>query len=240
MTDAILSNVATSSLVLEEVPRQRLARVVADLLIRRIQEQHLAPGTKLPSERDLMHQLRVGRSTIREALNGLALLNVVEIRHGQGVFVSTPELPQPEALDAALSRGVTAELLEVRLLVEVAMAGFAAERATPEELAATEVALVGYERVLSSGEDSVHQGARFHLRLMEAGHNDILFGLIRRYTTHLLEAEERGAALERRSRRHDEGFVTHRDLFEAVRTRDPELARERMRAHLEQSTAEAV
>jgi len=43
-----------------------------------------------------------------------------------------------EALDAALSRGVTTELLEVRLLVEVAMAGFAAERATPEDLESIE------------------------------------------------------------------------------------------------------
>jgi GntR family transcriptional repressor for pyruvate dehydrogenase complex len=232
--------VAKSSLTLKQIPRQRLARVVAELLIRRIHEQHLAPDTKLPSERELMRQLRVGRSTVREALNGLALLNVVEIRHGQGAFVASQEQPQPEALDAALSRGVTTELLEVRLLVEVAMAGFAAERATPEDLASIEATLVAYEHVLQAGEESVHQGARFHLRLMEAGHNDVLLGLIRRYTTHLLEGEERGAALERRSQRHDEGFTKHRDLFEAIRSRDPAFARARMQAHLEQSAEEVV
>jgi GntR family transcriptional repressor for pyruvate dehydrogenase complex len=229
-----------SSLTLAQVPRQRLARVVAELLIRRIREQKLEAGTRLPSERELMRQLRVGRSTVREALNGLALIGVVEIRHGQGVFVVSPAQPQPEALEAALNRGVTGELLEVRLLVEVAMAGFAAERATPEDVAAIETVLKAYEHVLGMGDDSVHQGARFHLRLMEAGHNDVLFGLVRRYTTHFLEAEERGAALERRARRHDEGFVTHRDLLEAVRGGDVQLARDTMRAHLEQSTEEVV
>ena len=50
--------------------------------------RELPPGTKVPSERELTKELGVGRSTVREALNGLAMLGIVEIRHGQGVFVT--------------------------------------------------------------------------------------------------------------------------------------------------------
>ncbi len=235
MTDAILSAVAESSLTLERVPRQRLAHVVADLLVARIREGGLAPATKLPSERELMRQLHVGRSTVREALNGLALIGVVEIRHGQGVYVAKPVEPEPEALDAALSRGVTRELLEARLLVEVEMAGLAAERATPDDVRDTESALASYERVLRSGGSTVRAGARFHLRLLEAAHNDVLLGFVRRYTNHFIEHAERGQALERRSRAGDADYVSHRELFDAIRLREPDLARARMRVHLEQS-----
>ena len=47
----------------------------------------------MPSERELTKDLGVGRSTVREALNGLAMLGIVEIRHGQGVFVTGDPMP---------------------------------------------------------------------------------------------------------------------------------------------------
>ena len=51
----------------------------------------LPPGTKVPSERELTKDLGVGRSTVREALNGLAVLGVLTIRHGQGAFIADAE-----------------------------------------------------------------------------------------------------------------------------------------------------
>ena len=70
----------------------------------------------MPSERELMQALNVGRSTVREALNGLVMLGVIEIRHGQGAFVTERPHSQaePEAIAAALAKGVTRDLLEVR------------------------------------------------------------------------------------------------------------------------------
>ena len=226
---------AKSTLTLEQIPRQRLAHAVAELLVSRIREEGLTPGTQLPSERELMRQLHVGRSTVREALNGLALTGVVAIRHGQGVYVLSQGRPEPEALDAALGRGVTSELLEARLLVEVEMAGLAASRATPEDVRGIESALADYERVRESGDSTVRAGARFHLRLFEAAHNDVLLGFVRRYTSHFIEHAERGTELERRSIAGDPEYVSHRNLLDAVRARDPELSRARMRLHLQQS-----
>ena len=84
-----------SKLALSPAPRRKLSETVADQLLVAVRE--LPPGTKVPSERELTKELGVGRSTVREALNGLAMLGVVEIRHGQGVFV-TATLPRSASL----------------------------------------------------------------------------------------------------------------------------------------------
>src|SRR5712691_5056477 len=97
-----------SALTLRPTQRRKLTEEVAQQLLGQIRERRLAPETRMPSERELMRALGVGRSTIREALNGLALLGVIEIRHGQGVFVAGGASRErgPEELSAALAKGV--------------------------------------------------------------------------------------------------------------------------------------
>jgi GntR family transcriptional repressor for pyruvate dehydrogenase complex len=219
---------AESTLELQRAPRQRLSHTVADLLLDGIREQGLAPGTRLPSERELMRRLHVGRSTVREALNGLALTGVLEIRHGQGVFVASPAPPGPEALDVALERGVTRELTQARLVIEPALAGFAALHATEEDLLEIRRALSAYERS-AEGPSRIREGVRFHQRLFAGAHNDVLLAFFRRYAPMLVE---RGEELEIGAPHADAHYETHRRLFEAVAARDAPLARDRMRAHL--------
>ena len=73
---------ASSKLTLTPAPRRKLTETVAEQLLAAIRD--LPPGTKVPSERQLTKELGVGRSTVREALNGLAMLGIVEVRHGRG------------------------------------------------------------------------------------------------------------------------------------------------------------
>ena len=232
----MLPFVAKSTLVLERVDRRRLTQVVAESLLQKLEREELGPGEKLPSERELMKMLHVGRSTVREALNGLALAGVVEIRHGQGYFVASRARPAPHALELALRRGVTTNLMEARLLVEVEMMAMAAERATVEDLAEIEKVLAAYERAVHSGASTVRPAARFHQRLLDASHNEVLHGFVRMYMPKVLD---RGDELEREEPEHALAeFQEHRSLYEAVRDRQPDLARQRMRAHLEVMTTE--
>jgi GntR family transcriptional repressor for pyruvate dehydrogenase complex len=232
----MLLSVAKSTLVLERVDRQRLTQVVAESLLQKLERDELKPGEKLPSERELMKMLHVGRSTVREALNGLALAGVVEIRHGQGYYVASRARPAPHALELALRRGVTANLMEARLLVEVEMVGLAAERATDDDLLEMEKVLGLYERAVHAGASTVRPAARFHQRLLDASHNEVLLGFVRMYMPKVLE---RGDELEREEPEHALAeYVEHRSLYEAVRDRQPEIARQRMRAHLEVMTTE--
>src|ERR1700757_1807542 len=93
---------ARAEFSLKPAPRQKLAETVAQQLFEAIRD--LPPGTRVPPERELTKELGVGRSTVREALNGLALMGVVDIRHGQGVFVTGDSSPvsEPSAIAAAL------------------------------------------------------------------------------------------------------------------------------------------
>jgi len=196
----------------------------------------LPPGTKVPSERELTLDLGVGRTTVREALNGLAMLGVVEIRHGQGAFVKAPHAAEASgqdphaALTAALERGVTREFIEARLLVEVEVARLAAQRRTDEDLRQIESALAEQKRTQAGPLDELLSVATsFNVLLAEAAHNEVLAGMTRSFISLMYERAPKVYALE--------GFpawdlLEHQGLYEAVRAQDTDLAAERMRRHI--------
>lgn len=220
------------SLSFEPVTRSKLAETVAQQLLREIRDKKLAPGTRIPSERELMASLGVGRSTIREAIHGLAMLGVLEIRHGQGAFVAdaTAGASAPSAIQAALSRGFTRDLFEARVLVEVEAARLAAERRTDAELAEIEQTLIDHERAIAEGTSGVESAVQFHVRIGEAAHNDVLASFVHSLADVM---HQRGPTLEEVPGYREWEIEQHRSVFEPIRDGDPELAAERMRAHLD-------
>lgn len=213
-------------------PRRKLTETVAEQLLAAIRA--LPPGTKVPSERELTKELGVGRSTVREALNGLAMMGIVEIRHGQGVFVTGNSGPisEPSSIGAALERGVTHEFVEARLIVEVEVAGLAALRRTDEDLLRLAEAIQNQEARLRGDLDAlIDVAASFNVLLAEAAHNEVLRAMIQSFVSLMLERAPRIYSLD--------GFAEwdlkeHRGIFTAVRDRDPERARTLMREHIEE------
>jgi GntR family transcriptional repressor for pyruvate dehydrogenase complex len=221
-----------AKVTLSPAPRRKLSETVAEQLLAAVRE--LPPGTKVPSERELTRELGVGRSTVREALNGLAMLGVVEIRHGQGVFVTDQPVPvsEPVAINAALEQGITHEFIEARLIVEVEVARLAARRRTDEDLARLSAALVEQEARLRGDLDAlVDVAASFNVLLAAAAHNEVLAAMIQSFVSLMVERGPRVYSLE--------GFgewdlQEHRGLFDAVRDRDGERAARLMREHIEE------
>lgn len=220
---------------LEPASRRKLSETVAQQLMEAFRD--LPPGTKVPSERELTKDLGVGRSTVREALNGLAVLGVLTIRHGQGAFIAedVPVEAQAEAphsvLEAALERGETAEFIEARLLVEVQVTRLAAERRTDEDLQRIEAALTLQERHLSAKDLGATLGVAtsFNVLLAEAAHNEVLAAMIQTFVELMKERGPRLYALE--------GFGEwdldeHRGIYAAVRDQDGDRAAELMRQHI--------
>jgi GntR family transcriptional repressor for pyruvate dehydrogenase complex len=215
---------------LKPAPRHKLAETVAQQLLAQVRSGMYEPGTRMPSERELMASLGVGRSTIREALNGLAVLGVIEIRHGQGAFVvhTDPATP-PGALTASLAKGVTRDLLEARVAVELTIAELAARRRTPADIREIEAILEEHAALLERDEPAAEAAARFHLELAEAAHNEVLAGFIESVMGLLME---RGPELELRRGYREWELREHEGILAAVRDGDPELAAQRMREHL--------
>lgn len=217
---------------LSPITRSKLAESVARQLLGQIRSNDLAPGTRMPSERELMAALGVGRSTIREALNGLAMLGVVEIRHGQGAFVVNPDAGAavPRGIALALSRGVTRDLFEARRLVEVHVARLAAERRTESDLNEIAECLSDHRRAIASGEPAVEPSVRFHVRIGEAAHSEVLCSFVSSFADLMTE---RGPVLEATPGYREWELEQHGSVFEPIRDRDPDLAAERMAAHLD-------
>jgi GntR family transcriptional repressor for pyruvate dehydrogenase complex len=219
---------AVPELSFQRVSRSKLAETVAQQVLREIRDKELPPGTRIPSERELMASLGVGRSTVREAINGLAMLGVLEIRHGQGAFVA--DAAPSNAIATALARGFTRDLFEARVLVEVHVARLAAERRTDAELAEIVQALADHEQALADGTSGVEAAVRFHVKIGEAAHSDVLASFV----SSLAEVmTQHGPELEAVPGYREWEIEQHRSVLEPIAAGDPDLAAERMQAHLD-------
>jgi DNA-binding FadR family transcriptional regulator len=232
-----MNSPAEDRVSLQPAPRRKLSETVAQQLMEAFAA--LPPGAKVPSERELTRDHGVGRSTVREALNGLAVLGVLEIRHGQGAFITDqgPTIAtgdgaaQPSALTAALERGVTREFIEARLLVEVTVARLAAERRTEDDLRQIEAALSVQEERLADAdvEAVVGVASSFNLLIAEAAHNEVLAAMIESFVGLMKERGPRLYALPGFGRWD---LKEHRSIYEAVRDQDSEQAAALMREHI--------
>lgn len=215
---------------LTENPRRKtLAETVAEQLLKAV-EGHPA-GTRLPTEPELMEQMGVGRSAVREALSGLALLGVIEIRQGQGVFVTdkAAAVAAREEIGSVFNKGVTRDLLEARMAVEVEVARRAAERRTDEDLAALQAVIASHEKAMQEGQRPDEPAANFHLVLAEASHNEVLAGMVRSFFKLMLERVPTTYALDDFA---EWEMDQHRSLVAAIEAGDEELAGQRMASHL--------
>lgn len=217
---------------LSPVPRRKLTETIAHQLLREIRERGLRPGTRMPSERELMETLGVGRSTVREALNGLAMLGAVEIRHGQGAFVLADPVVMgaTDGIAAALEKGETQMLLEARRPVEAEIARLAAMRRSKQDLAAMRRVVARHQQAVEANRPAAEVSARFHRLLSDAAHNELLAGFVASYTPLL---RDRGPRLEAIDGYPEWELREHRGILEAVEAGDEERTADRMRRHLD-------
>jgi len=219
-----------SSLPLKRVPRASLAQAVAEQLMEAIRD--LEPGTRVPSERELTRMLGVSRTTLREALHGLAVLGAIEVRHGQGVYVAmgSPVTAEADELAAALAKGITIDLIEARRAILVEIARLAAARRTDEDLTSLEAVLRAHRRSIRANRSPVNEGIRFDLVLAAAAHNDVLAGALRSFSRLIWPRAEHLYATIAGFWQPD--LDEHVGIFEAVKAGDGAAAAQRMSDHL--------
>ncbi len=215
---------------LAQAPRRKLAESVAEQLMHVLKD--MPAGAKLPPEKELMQQLGVGRSTVREALKGLEVMGVIEIRHGQGAFVADPSPSDgTEGISQALAKGVTHELLEARHIIEVAITQLAAQRRTETDLQEIEADLSEHERALREPGTPAKPAMRFHTLLAQAAHNDVLASMFDSFAKLMVD---RGPRLYERVPNFAAWEVEqHRAIFEAIKAGQVEQAATLMAHHVD-------
>src|SRR5207248_2789190 len=188
-------------------PGRRAGGGVTDDAIERVRELIATggggPGTRLRREPDLAKQLGLSRNSLREAVRALSLARVLEVRQGDGTYVSSleaGELLEPTLSATDLLRGRTVlELFEVRRMLEPEAAAVAAQRADADTIAGLRREL---DRMIAAGDranELVEADAAFHDVIAAAPGNSVLRALLRSLSTSTARARlwhgiaERGA-----------------------------------------------
>src|SRR5574340_356427 len=150
--------------LVQPVRRDRLYQGIVTQIEGLLERGELKPGDQLPPERQLAEQLQVSRASVREALRSLELLGIVETRAGGGTFVrhmQPDDLARP--LTSLISRGHTiADVIDVRGLLEPAIAERAARHIAPAEISELREILAAQEKKVAAGDPYVEEDTRFH------------------------------------------------------------------------------
>jgi GntR family transcriptional repressor for pyruvate dehydrogenase complex len=221
------------SQAMEEIEIRGVSDAISERILKLVSTGALKPGDALPSQRQLASQLGVSLSSLREALFALAAIGVIEVKRGRGTFVCDhPADSLVKQLDWALlmQEEETRELFEARQVIDVSVAGYAAQRATDEQIARMSALFEGMMESWKARDLSLldEQDLHFHLAVAEAAGNSLLLHL----------AQSLYALVDRFIKvvpHTKAGMENHRRVLQAIVERDPAKAEAAMRILLDET-----
>jgi DNA-binding FadR family transcriptional regulator len=225
----------------EPIARRKLSHEIEERLLAQVQSGEMLPGDPFPSERELMARYEVGRPAIREAMQNLQRMGLIEIRHGERPRVAKPNLKQAISHLGETMRHVLVHseqslehLKQARVVFEMEMSRIAARSRQPEQVERLR-SLVDQQAATSrSSSEFLRLDGEFHLAIAQMSGNPIfgalsqaLFGWLANFHAHLV-----------RSPGHEDLTIEeHRGIVVAIAAGDADLAAARMRDHLNRANA---
>lgn len=201
-----------------------------------IAHRRLAPGDRLPSERELAERFGVGRGALREAVAVLETLRMVERRPNSGIFLravarqgSLDALVLQAELGIPLTEAEVREVVELRRILELQAVRLAAERRREADLARIDLVLAEGGRAIAAGQNLADNDASFHLAVVEATGNHVFLRVVNSFYL-----------LSRTRRRHyfadglraPSSHAQHLAMRDAIAARDPDRTEALMGVHL--------
>ena len=196
-------------------------------------KKELKPGDSIPKEIELAEIMGVSRTVVRETLNRLRTMGLIETRKKKGTVIKSPDLAailQKSMIPHILDHATLKDVFELRLVVEVGMADLVVFRATDKDI--DELSVIVKDEVSPASDVlfDVDYEIKFHGKLYEITGNETLKGFQKLllpvynfvYTSGLLNLPP-----------NKKQFVSHKQLVDILRTRNPEEFRTGMRKHLE-------
>ncbi|MCT8137394.1 FadR family transcriptional regulator [Anaerobacillus sp. CMMVII] len=200
-----------------------------------IQEDQLIAGDKLPSERELSERLNVGRSSVREALRSLELLDLIETRRGEGTFIKSiggHRLVEVLASFFLREKKARSDLAETRKIVEVEGLRLACERIDDSQLEILEKLIVQSKNSWQNGKFPVEEDYLFHKTIVEACHNRLLLNIWISLVEYSKVALRESLSREGRP---EQSIMEHEKILTALKNRDVDQGILALKNHLENS-----
>jgi GntR family transcriptional repressor for pyruvate dehydrogenase complex len=210
---------------------------VVDHIRTLIENGTLKPGDQIPPEREFARALKISRASLRTGIGYMATMGVMNVRHGVGTFVADgpPEFSKAYlGFMGALHGFQPWQMWEARLILEGNLAAFAAERAKDEHYAALAEEVAEMFAAMSNPTEYLIHDVKFHRIISQASGNPILASLIETITSALYDRRRRTVEHATDLR---ESAEMHREIYRAIRARNPIEARKLMEQHLRMAEA---
>lgn len=206
-------------------------RIADDILSMITIEKRFLPGAKLPNENELSAELKISRTTLREAIRILVTHEILEIRRGKGTYVTdNSKIRENSVLEEFATVKVNAkDIYEIRLIFEPEAAYYATERATDNEL----IRILKYgrkvEEKIINGEDRREEEQAFHKSIAKATHNEFMNKLM----PIIYQGINKGVTLSIKNEQAVKDTLNdHRMIMEFLEQRNAEGAKTAMKLHI--------
>jgi GntR family transcriptional repressor for pyruvate dehydrogenase complex len=216
----------------EQLQHKRIYEEVVDMIVQRIRSGALKVGQKLPPERVLAEEMRVSRTSLREALRSLESMGYIYSVTGGGNYVNSVSIENvlsPLSAMVAQDQKIAADIIDVRLHLEVHMASLAAKNATKQQIAQIYRTILDMQSEIEQGGNGIRGDNQFHLEIARASQNRA-FAIILELVGELM-AESRKATLDIPGQ-PAKSIEDHMAIFEAIRDGDCKRASSAMEEHL--------
>ncbi len=225
----------------DPIARRKLSHQIEERLLAEVQAGNVRPGDLLPSERELMARFQVGRPAIREAMQNLQRMGLVEIRHGERPRVAQPSMERAivqmgETMRHVLSHSASSleHLKQARATFEMEMTRIAARLRTAEQLQTIRAITEKMKKTKPSSPDFLTLDGRFHLEIARVSGNPIfvalseaLFSWLANFHAHLV-----------RSPGHEPITLAEHDaILAAIEAGEADRAAQLMGDHLNRASA---
>jgi len=198
-----------------------------------IEKGKLKRDDQLPNEKELSETFKVSRSTVREAILSLEMLNLVERRQGDGTYVmasSEEAIVKPLAMSLFHEKDDIIDIFTLRKIIEPEIAQLASKHATVKNINELEKIIKEQEKDLTKGKNPVKMDSNFHNVLARMSKNKVLERLIIALVRLLRKTREEYLQTEERKQK---SLAGHREILAAIKSGSGLAAKRAMRLHLE-------
>jgi GntR family transcriptional repressor for pyruvate dehydrogenase complex len=203
---------------------QSLPDQISRVILGRIATGELLPGDKLPPQRELAQNLNVGMSAVREAIQRLEVLNIVDTQHGSGTVIKPFRwfnlVYDPSFFLMAAQHIAVRDLWEARHVIEAQIASLAAIRATKSDIALMREILVRADPYPRDYDLNTALNSEFHLAVAAASKNMVLRDML----APLLEIRIAGVAHHYNDEERRKVWESHGAIYHAISEHDAEAA----------------
>lgn len=220
---------------LEPIKPKKISDQVYEQIRELIFRGQLKPGEQLLPERELAEALNVSRTTVRNAINKLVVLGMLEHRQGQGTFVRSPDerLSNPVAAAMQVEDASIDDLLEVRMGLELNAAFLAAQRANARDIEFLESSLKEMRDEVASGRLGTEADTAFHMALAYATKNPVHVHLMKNFYDFLFVGIKRNLShLYENPGNIEKILHQHSAIIEAIKNHNPQESLRAMRRHI--------